>query len=302
MDKVSESKCMLTVAHIVSPVHVDKKSDLFVAQPITFRTMQVARQFARDKVDVRLYSAQFEEDKPIIPPHLQQTPELERSVLDMDTFDSQRKLPLLADVLDRLYSATRADYLIYSNVDIALMPAFYTVIEQIVASGYDAFVINRRTIANHYQNDQLALMYADVGEKHPGHDCFVFRRDAYPDYELGGVCLGIRFVGRVLLWNLVCHARQFREFKDLHVTFHLGNEKTWRSDQYIDYARYNEREAMNVLATLEAKHGPLDNHDLLRPYVSDLRATSLGRRIKSWMQRGLHSVSRVLTHAEAKLE
>jgi hypothetical protein len=292
---------MCTVAHIVNPVRVAEGSDLFVAQPITFQTMQIARQFAGGKVDIRLFSAQYEEDKAIIPTYLQQTPVLERSVLDMGTFKVQRKLPLLSDILDRLYAATEADYLIYSNVDIALMPAFYTVIEQIIACGYDAFVINRRTIDNRYRRDQLPLMYADVGEKHPGHDCFVFRRDVYPAYELGKVCVGIRLVGRVLLWNLACHARRFNEFRDLHLTFHLGNDKVWRSAKNADYAQHNECEAMNVLAALEATHGPFDQHDILRPYVVDLQPSDMVGRIKSWSRRGLHSVSNLLTQAEAKL-
>ena len=292
---------MLTIAHIVNPVLVGNQSDLFSAQPITFRTMQVARQFAQEKVEVCPYAAHFEEDKPVIPAHLKQTPALEGSVLDMGTFDVQRKLPFLSDILDRLYAATDADYLIYSNVDIALMPAFYTAIEQIIASGCDAFVINRRTIDNRYRPDQLPLMYADVGEKHPGHDCFVFRRDVYPAYELGKVCVGIRHVGRVLLWNMACYARQFHEFKDMHLTFHLGNDKVWRSDKYADYTQHNEREAMSVLAALEAKYGPFDQHDVLRPYVIDLQPADMVRRIKSWTRRGLHSVGNVLTQTEAKL-
>lgn len=105
---------MHKLAHIINPVIIAQDSDLYTAQPITFETMRTARENAQGVVDVELYSAQFPEDRPLVPQCFGFTPDLKRSVLDLATFKQQRKLPLLQDILDRLYSATNAEYLIYS--------------------------------------------------------------------------------------------------------------------------------------------------------------------------------------------
>src|SRR5262245_53374150 len=108
-------------AHIVNPVIVGQDRDLFVAQPITFHTMSIAQRFANDsgKLEVTLYSAHFPEDVALVPSGFVHTRPLERSVTDVGEFRVPRKLPLLHDILGRLYeSAIDADYLIYTNVDI----------------------------------------------------------------------------------------------------------------------------------------------------------------------------------------
>ncbi|MBN1224480.1 MAG: hypothetical protein JXB23_14625, partial [Candidatus Aminicenantes bacterium] len=219
---------MRQIAHIINPVVVMPSSDLSIAQPITFASMTAAREFARSAVNVEFYSAQFPEDRPIVPEDFAMTPDLERSVLDVTSFELERKLPLIKDILDRLYKSTSADFMIYTNVDIALMPAFFSAVDRIVADGYDAFVINRRTISDRYKSvNDLPLMYAEAGESHKGWDCFVFSRSLYPGFDTGNACIGAGWIGRVLITNMACLARNFRIFDDLHLTFHRGNEKIW---------------------------------------------------------------------------
>jgi len=153
----------MRIAHIINPVIVGESSDLFVAQPITFETMRIAQEFARGHVDVALYSAQYPEDRSIVPEWFQITPDLDRSIFEIRSFYKKRKLPLIKDILDRLYDASDADYFIYTNVDIALMPHFYVAVNKIIETGYDAFVINRRTISQEYTNvDQLYLMFSQA--------------------------------------------------------------------------------------------------------------------------------------------
>ena len=241
---------MLSFAHIVNPVIVSESSDLFLAQPITFETMRRARAAARDVADVALLSAQYPEDRPLVPDDFVATPDLERSALDLGEFKIPRKLPLVKDILDRLYEHTpHADFLIYTNVDIALMPNFYTAVERYIDQGLDALVINRRSISSKHQAiDDIPLMYAQVGEPHSGYDCFVFRRDLYPKFELGDVFIGAPHVGKVLRINLLCNTDNFKRFKNLHLTFHLGNDQVWRSDKYDDYAARNLAEFEQILA------------------------------------------------------
>ncbi|NES69171.1 MAG: hypothetical protein F6K24_30060 [Okeania sp. SIO2D1] len=120
---------MLKLAHIVNPVIVTDSSDLFVAQPITFATMKTAQNYAQSQgIEVKLYSAQFPEYYAIIPPFFIRTPDLDRSTLDIKNFKIKRKLPLIGDILDRLYKLSEADYFIYINVDIAVLPNFYSLL------------------------------------------------------------------------------------------------------------------------------------------------------------------------------
>lgn len=241
---------MLSLAHIVNPVIVPESSDLFLAQPITFETMRRARAAARDVADVVLLSAQFPEDRALVPDDFVPTPDLERSALDLAEFKIPRKLPLVKDILDRAYRhSPHADFLVYTNVDIALMPHFYTAVERYIDRGLDALVINRRTIsAEHQEIDALPLMYAQAGKPHSGYDCFVFRRDLYPRFELGNVFIGAPKVGDALRINLLCNADRFKRFKNLHLTFHLGNDQVWRSDEYDDYAARNRAEFERILS------------------------------------------------------
>lgn len=250
---------MRKFAHIINPFIVDKASDLFIAQPITFETMKVAQKFSRGQVEVALFTAQYPEDRAIIPDGFCLTPDLDRSVLDFGNFQKKRKLPLLADILDRLYEATDAEYLIYTNVDIALMPSFYVSVNAFIEKGHDAFVVNRRTIDALYQSPaEIPWMYAEAGTKHLGFDCFVFKREAYPQYKLSAVCLGIPWVNHVLLCNLICQAQNFFVFRKLHLTFHLGDSQVWLKERYADYYVYNRDEARKAHAALEQMYGPLE--------------------------------------------
>jgi len=251
------------LAHIVNPFNANPSSDTAVAQPITFQTMKIAQSFAREHgVEVSLYSAQFLEDRAVVPDGLIQTPDLTRSILDFSDFKIKRKLPLLKDILDRLYEATNADYCIYTNVDIAVLPIFYVLVNQLINQGYDAFTINRRTISSTYTSvEEIPLMFAQVGEAHVGTDCLVFRRDSYTNYRLGSTFIGMPPVGKILMINLICNAENFREFRDLHATFHLGKDGEWlqsydqlKNYKFKDYLVHN----MNQLNAVVSHYKALD--------------------------------------------
>lgn len=244
----------MKLAHIINPVIISPTSDLFVAQPITFQTMKSAKKLAQNFVDVELYCAQYPEDISLVPEEFIATPNLDRSILDCDNFAIKRKLPLIKDILDHLYQATDADYLIYTNVDIALMPSFYLSITNIINQGYDAFSINRRTIDDKYQQvAEIPLMYAELGEPHGGHDCFVFKRSLYPNFQLGLTCIGIQFIGLSMMVNCICNAQKFRHFKDLHLTFHIGNDRKWKGNEFDDYRIHNANNLRQALEFFLAK-------------------------------------------------
>ena len=224
-------------------------ADLAVAQPLTFESMRRAAEQAGGLADVDLLTTQYPEDHEIIPPFFTRTPDLERSVADGHDFSVFRKLPLLADLLDRLYASSSAEYLIYTNVDIILHPSFYREVANRIDSGLDAFIINRRRIPARYRSTQdLPTIYTLRGAPHPGFDCFVFRRSLYPRFHLGGVCVGIPFVEMMLSQNLFCHARRFALFDRDVLTYHLGMEIFKPRDR--EYLDYNRAEFWSAIRTL----------------------------------------------------
>ncbi len=231
----------MKIAHIINPVKVPPTSDLYVAQPITFESIRVAKDFAAGKVEIELYAIAYPEDHEIIPGYFTLLPDLKRSVLDLGHFTRIKKLPLIKDILQALYDATRADYLIYSNADIALMPQFYAAVTEQLQQGPDALIINRRGISTKYKSvDELPAMYSDEGVPHPGYDCFVFKRELFGKMILADICIGIPFSEVTLTHNLIAFANQPKFLDTVRLTFHIGTEVMVPRD--MEYYRYNRNE------------------------------------------------------------
>jgi len=264
---------MLRIAHIINPVIVDEISDLHFAQPVTFESMRLAQEFAEGYSAVELYSAQYPEDCSLVPTFMTRTRDLDHSVLDVGNFQKQRKLPLIKDILDRLYEISHADYFIYTNVDIALLPYFYPAVSHLVQTDIDGMIINRRTIASSPSDPELIpLMWAQVGEKHPGYDCFVFRREAYPDFDLGTACIGANWIGRVMLANVHANAKNFKIFEDFHLTFHLGDDRSWKIPDFLDYDEHNQNELLRILTRFK-EEGKFKDRPLLEKFLKDIHQT-----------------------------
>ena len=231
---------MRHLAHIINPFTTDKSSDLFVAQPITFQSMLQARAKSKSLVKVDLLTAQFAEDLTQIPDGFQATKNLERSVLDLHSFKKKIKLPLLIDILQRLYTESEAEYLIYTNVDIGLYPDFYLKVNEFIQLGFDAFIINRRRIPSHYNSpSELDQIYHEKGKKHPGFDCFVFHRNLFPELKLDGICIGVPFIEISFSQNLFALSNHFKLIENEILTFHIGEEiYKWRAPmEYFLYHR-----------------------------------------------------------------
>ena len=270
----------MKIAHIINPVNVPQTSDLYIAQPITFETMRRARDLAREhNIDVEMFFTCYEEDACIAPKEFISAGNLKRSALDVSDFSQQRKLPLIKDILDRLYEKSDADYFIYTNVDISLCERFYIGVAEIINKGYDSFVINRRTLSEKYTSvSELEYMYADKGHSHPGYDCFIFRRDAYPAFELGEACIGANWIGRVLLSNLIVNSDKFKVFEDECLTFHIGDDRSWKVAKYNDYDLHNQKIALSILRNID-KAGHLGKSKLLGQFKKQFEEEDKTRRI-----------------------
>src|SRR4051812_47995531 len=211
--------------HIINPVKASPGSELSVVQPITFESIRAAKQFSAGKAEVELYTVSFAEDREIIPEYFTKLADLERSVRDVGNFTKVKKYPILMDVFRALYNASDAEYLVYTNMDIALMPQFYVTVSEILKRNHDVVLINRRGISSKYTRvEELSLMYSDFGEPHPGFDCFVFKRELLNKIILENICLGVSFSEVALVHNFIAFAESLKLVDDLHLTFHIGTE------------------------------------------------------------------------------
>jgi hypothetical protein len=257
---------MIRIAHLINPVKFPVYSDLNAIQHITFESIRVAREKATNQVDVELLTAQFPEDHEVIPDYFIKTPDLNRSVIDFGQFSQHKKFPLLRDLLQRLFEGSDAEYLIYSNVDIAVQPHFYEEVARRLKSGHDALIINRRRIPGHFSEiDQLPELYLTKGASHPGFDCFVFHRSMFPRFHLKNVCVGIPYVGITFSQNLFCLSHQFKLLDREYLTFHIGMDVFKKRDR--EYLSHNRREfwkAMNELGPqLDSRRFPWGDKNLI---------------------------------------
>ena len=236
----------LKIIHLVNPVIMPSSSDLYVAQPITFESMRRAR-LEEDGAEVILAAAVYPEDRDLVPDYFDRIYSLDRSILDVKEMQKPRKLPLISDILGTVGSEAY-DVLIYTNVDIALMPSFYKAVSHRFRKGTDAFIINRRTIGTEFTDIQdLEMMYAQAGEIHPGLDCFVMSKEVVDRMYSTQVVIGMDYVGKVMRVNMEALAKDFKVFEHDHLTFHLGDDRAWKNPELDDYRQHNREALRSVL-------------------------------------------------------
>lgn len=49
-------------------------------------------------------------------------------------------------------------------------------------------------------------------------------------------------IGSLLLINIACFSNNFKEFRDLHLTFHIGNSEVWRDIALQAMQVFNQKE------------------------------------------------------------
>jgi hypothetical protein len=243
---------MRSFAHIVNPVRAQPGHELHQAQPLTFESMRRARERAQAAgLQVTLLACALPEDHRELP-GFQATHALTRTVQALGRFEEPRPLPLLGDILERLYAESDAEVLVYTNVDLALHPDFYLALDAELEAGRQAFSINRRTVHDG-AGRPLEWVLAQAGEPHGGHDCFVFERAVLQDIDFHGLCIGFPPIGRVMLAAMSTRGRGFATLDDRMLTFHVDNAKVWQSRRYQDYWLHNQREGLRAIDGLAAR-------------------------------------------------
>lgn len=247
------------ITHIVHP-YVDRTVPLNNhVQEVTFETMRRASAIAASQVRIRHVGVTLPGETDLVPADFVTAEPLSRTVGDIASFAHPRNLPLLFDILDRGIAipeepnsgASYADYIVYTNSDIHLQPTFYQAVVKLIALGYDAITINRRTISQYDASiAELPFMCADLGSAHPGYDCFVFRRELYGKFVKSGCCVGAPGVMCCLLVNLAALSPRLLMLKGAHLTFHVGNDKYWQDPRFEDYRKFNLDQSVAVVSAL----------------------------------------------------
>ena len=232
---------MLKVVHIINPVNVAKNNQLFAAQLITFESMRVAiSQTKISDFEIIQCCTQYPEDVEVVPSYFHKLSNLTRSVSDINSELKVRKLPLIKDILSKTTEIEKIDFIIYTNVDIALMPFFYDSVFEYIKEGHDFISINRRRLENKYDTaEQLPMMYAELGKSHPGFDCFIFKQSLLKKLHLDGICVGVPFLEVSLLHNLLAFSENPKIIFDKHLSFHIGmSVLAFNKDSYYQHNRH----------------------------------------------------------------
>ncbi len=238
-----------SAAHIINPVSRDENETLFTTQQVTIQSMLAAKTSYSLPGNICFCSVAKKEVTAKCHPEFLVLPNLQRDISDV--LPGQRKsLPFLKDILQAVYDNTTAEYIIYTNLDIALMPYFYSTVAEYVAKGYDAVIINRRLLHNKFSSEKnLATLYGEVGRVHTGYDCFVVKRSLFSKFILNDICLGAPPVCNDLFYNIYTFADNPVLLTDKHLTFHVGLElyKDWGTSAIL---KHNNNEFYKMIKEL----------------------------------------------------
>jgi hypothetical protein len=236
----------MRIAHVINTFKCspDNSSNLHQAQNITFKSMRTAQiAAAKLNIAVDLCAVGFKDDYEHVPDYFIKLPKLERST--RDTYKSNKQLPFVQDIINAVMSASSADVIILTNVDIGLLPEFYITVATILNSTrLKAFTTNRRDIELtkvysekdmwSFSDASMASIYKAAKSKtksckHPGYDCFVIRRDVLKNVNLKNMFVGYPPWGLTLknILDKVAFGYSGCFKQKLKITFHLGFDNSW---------------------------------------------------------------------------
>lgn len=252
---------MFRFTHILNPVAKPPGHDLTIAQDVTYRSIDAARHAYKRTSgrDIQVVCAGYDEDFPAFPAFTNASVKLKRSLRDLVGHPAAPKFPLVADILNLCAEVADAEVLIFTNVDIALMPFFYDVVEKLLCDGLGSMTINRRCIDfDGGELVDLQTLYSKVGKSHVGHDCFVFRKSQLNQIDLGNLCVGLPGFDTVLRLILKHRCAPYADLRDRHLTFHLGDDMKWGDPAMKSWREWNYAQTVLPLQKLRGDFGDLE--------------------------------------------
>lgn len=246
------TKNTIGLHHIINPYYSPREFDI-QTQTKALTSIERARQLSQYSETIKI-SAVYEPGQELLVDNFKPDYQsfIDRNVLDIRDFEIPCKLPLVFDILEAgVKNAKPDDFIVFTNTDIILAPYFYDAVIDLLQSGFDAITINRNTLSEkQILIDSLAINIAEKGRYHPGYDCLIFSVKSLKKFVTNQACLGRSAVMRGLLYNLVYFSHKMLMLKKINLTFHIGNEVSWRTHKYKDYTDFNFSESKLVLEKL----------------------------------------------------
>jgi hypothetical protein len=210
--------------HIVNPFASAAGSRNRKIQEISLQSIREASRFADPEQQPKLIAVSLpENDLPDLS-GFQLLDPLTLSVQQEKGMESFPALPFIREILERGIAVDDSEYLIYTNMDIVLLPHFYRCVAQWVKEKPDAIIINRRRISDTFLDKPLEKIWAEVGKPHPGFDCFVLKKELIRAFILDDICIGIPFLEVSLMHNIFAFAKNYHLHTSLHLTTHIGED------------------------------------------------------------------------------
>ncbi|CAN5338149.1 hypothetical protein BH10BAC1_BH10BAC1_10460 [soil metagenome] len=238
--------------HLINPVSSTESNSLFEVQSHTLTSISKAKLYAANLgIQVQNLVCFTKDNACELSPDFTVIKPLER--VSSDTINTSKKVPFFNDLLNRLNEFSDADYLIYTNLDICLMPNFYASVKAMVENGHDAIIINRRVISNsHLKHGNIERMYADLGKVHSGYDTFIFKKELFKKFILKNICIGVPPVGSDLFYNLFVFAENPILETESHLTFHIGEDliKPWGDKELLMHNNVEFKKLLYEIAPL----------------------------------------------------
>jgi hypothetical protein len=260
------------LVHVVNPFLAPAGSKPQRMQAVTWEAIRRALHGAAmaPGLRVELLAAVFPQDRPAAA-RAHAAVELSRSLLDATDIRPARMLPLIGEILGRASEhALERDagaWVVYTNMDICPQPYFYELVARLASesgaigggngsngSAGAGFAVTRRNVDERTLDpSDVSLMAADVGERSYGLDTFAFPARAGLGFALHDVAVGLPFIDEAVMGNIdAAGGFRGRVHKQLHATFHLGNDLDWKRNEAL--CEFNRRQAAACFRTLVERH------------------------------------------------
>jgi len=237
----------MKIAHIINITEINeakKKRHLHIAQPLTMKSMVLAKKMAKGIMEIELFAIKHKSEEVDIPEGFKWTEDMDtyawEHIKELKSVKPHKPLPRIHDIISNLYKSSDAEYLIYTNLDIALCPNFYIRVKELIEEGYESIFINRRDLPKTYHDipldeNNLELAFTIEGLMHIGIDCCIFKRNIVPSMQFGNVFIGFPPIGQVIKSQAELHSQKSIWIKDEKLTFHIGRDQHWdnRADPYF---------------------------------------------------------------------